>query len=155
MYTTGIIHTSRSFHIYTDTGDNLQCTIIHGASPCLNLPLLTLLCSPLPPFYLLGTLLAVTGSVHLGPRLLVNWPALSHPSSQPLPSPNFPEPLVAQRLTKTNSGPVRRLLSGTLKKSGLLTSGTCHCRVWLTTERACCILNHCANNPPLFTVYNI
>ncbi len=30
----------------------------------------TPLCSP---FYLLGTLLAVTGSVHLLPRLLVNW----------------------------------------------------------------------------------
>ncbi len=40
------------------------------------LPLLILLCSPLlpllTPFYLLGTLLAVTGSVHLGLRLLVN-----------------------------------------------------------------------------------
>jgi hypothetical protein len=43
---------------------------IHGAFPLLFcLPLLIPLCSP---FYLLGTLLAVTGSVHLGLRLLVN-----------------------------------------------------------------------------------
>jgi hypothetical protein len=31
---------------------NLQCTVIHGASPCFYLPLLTLLCSPLLPFLL-------------------------------------------------------------------------------------------------------
>jgi hypothetical protein len=40
------------------------------------LPLLIPLCLPFAPlsapFYLLGTLLAVTGSVHLGLRLLVN-----------------------------------------------------------------------------------
>ncbi len=49
------------------------------------LPLLT-------PLYLLGTLLAVTGSVHLGLRLLVNWPSLSQPFPQSLPPPNSPEP---------------------------------------------------------------
>jgi hypothetical protein len=52
MYTTGIIQTSQAFHIYTDKGNNLQCTIIHGASPCFYLPLLTLLCSPFNPFLL-------------------------------------------------------------------------------------------------------
>jgi hypothetical protein len=40
------------------------------------LPLLIPFCSPLlsfpTPLYLLGTLLAMTGSVHLGLRLLVN-----------------------------------------------------------------------------------
>jgi hypothetical protein len=50
-----------------------QCTTIHGAFPLLLSPLADLPLSPLLPyFYLLGTLLAVTGSVHLGLRLLVN-----------------------------------------------------------------------------------
>ncbi len=53
------------------------------------LPLLIPLCSP---FYLLGTLLAVAGSVHLGLRLLVNWPPLSQPFPQTLPPSKFPEP---------------------------------------------------------------
>jgi hypothetical protein len=39
----------------------------------------------LDPFTYLETLLAVTGSVHLGLRLLVNWPPLSQPF--PIPSP--------------------------------------------------------------------
>jgi hypothetical protein len=47
-----------------------------GIPPAFSLPLLISLLSPLAPlsipFYLLGTLLAVTGSVHLGLRLLVN-----------------------------------------------------------------------------------
>ncbi len=37
------------------------------------------------PFYLLGTLLAVTGSVHPGPRLLINWPPLPQPLLIPSP----------------------------------------------------------------------
>jgi hypothetical protein len=50
---------------------------IHGAFPLLfSSPLADCPLSPLAPlltpFYLLGTLLAVTGSVHLGLRLLVN-----------------------------------------------------------------------------------
>ncbi len=52
---------------------------------------LPFLCSPFVPFYLLGTLLAVIGSVHLVSRLLVNWsfhfPPLAHipltPKSRP------------------------------------------------------------------------
>ncbi len=61
-------------------------------SPCFLLsPFFTPLCSPFAPLYLLGTLLAVIGSVHLVPRLLVNWsshfPPLAHipliPKSQP------------------------------------------------------------------------
>jgi hypothetical protein len=66
-----------------------------------------------PPFYLLGTLLAVTGIVHLGLRLLVNWPPLSHPSPKPSPS-KIPRTLTAQRLTKTTSEIFRLLLSGTI-----------------------------------------
>ncbi len=67
---------------------------IHGAIPLAFL--LPFANSPLSPlcisFYLLGTLLAVTGIVHLGLRLLVNCPHLPHPSpSPPLPS-KFPEP---------------------------------------------------------------
>ncbi len=69
--------------------------------------------SPLPPPYLLGTLLAVTGSVHLGLRLLVNWPPLSQPFTQTLPL-QIPRTPTAQRLTKTTSGIIRRLLSGTI-----------------------------------------
>jgi hypothetical protein len=46
---------------------------IHGAIPLLFSPLANSLLLPfLTPFYLLVTLLAVTGSVHLGLRLLVN-----------------------------------------------------------------------------------
>jgi hypothetical protein len=55
--------------MYTYTGYN-----IHGAIPLLfYLPLLIRLLLPLlVPFTYLETLLAVTGSVHLGLRLLVN-----------------------------------------------------------------------------------
>jgi hypothetical protein len=46
---------------------------IHGALPLLFLSPCCLPFVPLSgPFYLLGTLLAVTGFVHLGLRLLVN-----------------------------------------------------------------------------------
>ncbi len=54
--------------MYTDTD-----YIIHGAYPLLFSPLANSLLLSLPtPFYLLGTLLAVTGSVHLGLKLFVN-----------------------------------------------------------------------------------
>jgi hypothetical protein len=54
--------------MYTNTGYN-----IHGAFSLLFVFLANSLLLPFPtPFYLLGTLLAVTGSVHLGLRLLVN-----------------------------------------------------------------------------------
>ncbi len=65
------------------------------------------------PFYLLGTLLAVTGIVHLGLRLLVHWPPLPHPSPKPSPL-QIPRTPTAQRLTKTTSGIFRLLLSGTI-----------------------------------------
>ncbi len=71
----------------------LQCT--WRIPLAFRLPLLipfVPLCSPfMAPFYLLETLLAVTGSVHLGLRFLVNWPPLTHPSPKPSPS-KFPEP---------------------------------------------------------------
>ncbi len=85
--------------------------------PCFYLPLLILLCSPFQPswplFYLLRTLLAVTGSVHFGLRLLVNWPPLSHPFPKPSPL-QIPWTPITQRLTKTTSGIIRHLLSGTI-----------------------------------------
>ncbi len=69
-------------HIYnwyqSSTTVILLCTRIQNAiymarSPCFLSPLADSLLLPFPtPFYLLGTLLAVTGSVHLGLRLLVN-----------------------------------------------------------------------------------
>ncbi len=63
----------------------------------------------LTPLYLHGTLLAVTGSVHLGLRSLVNWPPLS-----PNPSPlQIPRTQVIKRLTMTTSR-IQRLLSRTL-----------------------------------------
>jgi hypothetical protein len=103
-------HSNVSSILYTH-GHRLQCITIHGAFPLLLSPLadspLPPFCSPFNPFYLLGTLLAVTGSVHLGLRLLANWPPLSQPS--PLQIPRTP---VTQRLTKTTSGRIRRLLSG-------------------------------------------
>ncbi len=61
-------------------------------SPCFLSPLAeSLLLSFWIPFYLLGNPPSVTGSIHLGLRLLVDWP----PLSQPLPIPphsKFPEP---------------------------------------------------------------
>ncbi len=83
----------QAFIMYTT-----QVKIYMARSPCLSispcwsplLPLLPLLPFPIP-FYLLGTLLAVTGSVHLGLRLLVNWPSLTQPFPKPSPS-KFPEP---------------------------------------------------------------
>ncbi len=57
------------------------------------LPLLIPFCSPFwPLFTYLETLLAVTGSVHLSLRLLVNWPPLSQPFPQSLPPPNSQNP---------------------------------------------------------------
>ncbi len=80
-------------------------------SPCW-LPFASLLLPFQPPFYLLGTPLAVTGSVHLGLRLLVNWPPLFHPLPNPPPS-KFPGTPTIQHLTKTTSGRIWHLLSGT------------------------------------------
>ncbi len=58
--------------LYTRT----QITMYTVHSPCFPSPLADSPCLPFAPlatpFYLLGTLLAVTGSVHLGLRLLVN-----------------------------------------------------------------------------------
>ncbi len=94
-------------------GHRLQFTTIHGAFPLLSSPLASSPLSPLcTPFYLLGTLLAVTGFVHLSLRLLVNWPPLFHPSPKPSPH-QIPRTPTAQHLTKTTSGLIRRLLSGT------------------------------------------
>ncbi len=66
------------------------------------------------PLYLLGTLLAVTGIVHLSLRLLVNLPHFPHTSPiSPPPPLQIPRTPTAQRLTKTTSGIFRLLLSGT------------------------------------------
>jgi hypothetical protein len=67
-------------------------TVYYRAIPLLSaFPFLILLCSPFVPLYLLGTLLAVIGSVHLVPRLLVNWsshfPPLAHIPLIPNPGP--------------------------------------------------------------------
>ncbi len=91
-----------------------QTTIYMAHSPLLLSPLAgSLLLSFPTPFYLLGTLLAVTGSVHLGLRLLVNWPPLSQPFPQSLPPLQIPRIQVTQRLTKMTLRRIRRLLSGT------------------------------------------
>ncbi len=96
MYATGIIHT---FRHSLCTQHRLQYTwripLAFLISPCW-FPLL-----PFPiPLYLLGTLLAVTGSVHLGLRLLVNWPPpLSYPFPKPSPS-KFPEPKLPSALLR-------------------------------------------------------
>ncbi len=70
-----------------------QLHIYMAQPPLLLLPFAGFPLSPLcVPFYLLGTLLAVTGIVHLGLRLLVNWPHLPHPSPNSPPPSKFPEP---------------------------------------------------------------
>ncbi len=80
--------TLQAFIIYTNTDYNL-----HGAVPLLFVSPCWFPFAPLSnPLYLLGTLLAVTGSVHLCLRLLVNWPPLSQPFPQSLPPPNSQNP---------------------------------------------------------------
>jgi hypothetical protein len=82
-------------------------------SPCFLFPLADSLLLPLlVPFTYLETLLAVTGSVHLGLRLLVNRPPLSQPFPNPSPL-QIPSTQVTRRLTKTTSR-IRLLLSGTV-----------------------------------------
>ncbi len=81
---------------HSDIYTQLLCT--HSGSQYMwRFPLLfTFLCrfpfAPLSvPFYLLGTLLAATGSVHPVPRLLVNWSLHLHPSPFRNPDPlGFP-----------------------------------------------------------------
>ncbi len=71
----------------------IQITIYMAHSPCFFTSPCWITFAPLSnPLYLLGTLLAVTWSVHLGLRLLVNWPPLSQPFSQSLPPPNSQNP---------------------------------------------------------------
>ncbi len=101
-------------------------------SPCSLSPPADSPLSPFVPlsnlFYLLGTLLAVTGSVHLGLRLLVNWPPLSQPFPQTLPL-QIPRTPITQHLTKTTSGTIQRLMSGT-KSLWLIPLRT----IWLGTK---------------------
>ncbi len=66
----------------------------------------------LVPSTYLETLLAVTGSVHLGLRLLVNWPPLPQPFPNPSPL-QIPRTQVIKRPTMTTSR-IRLLLSGTV-----------------------------------------
>ncbi len=75
MYITGIIH---SLHTYTR----------HNSTYVHDLPLVPLV----PLVYLLGTLLAVSGSVHLCSLLLVNWPPFVLPVAHVLPLPKIPTP---------------------------------------------------------------
>jgi hypothetical protein len=110
------IHCRHSVTLRTRTWITI-CTV-HGAFPLLCTPLAgpLLLFSFVPfltPFYLLGTLLAVTGSVHLSPRLFVNWPPLTQPFSLPPSLSQLLKP-VTPRLTTTTLGITRHLLSGTV-----------------------------------------
>ncbi len=93
---------------YTNMSYNVQLCMAH--SPYFISPCWSSLALPFVLFYLLGTLLAVTGSVHLSPRLLVNWLSLTQPS--PFQIPRVP---ITPRLTKTTSGMTRHLLSGTVR----------------------------------------
>ncbi len=83
-------------------------------SPCFLSPLADYSLLPfLVPSTYLETLLAVTGSVHLGLRLLVNWPPLPQPFPNPYPL-QIPRTQITiiKRLTITTSR-TRLLLSGT------------------------------------------
>jgi hypothetical protein len=94
--------------MYTNTDYN-----IHGAIPLLFVSPCWFPFAPLSsPLYLPGTLRAVTGSVHLGLRLLVNWPPLSQSFPQSLPL-QHPRTQVTKRLTMTTLR-IRLLLSGTV-----------------------------------------
>ncbi len=81
-------------------------------SPCFT-PLAESLLSPFfVPFTSLETLLAVTGSAHLGLRLPINWPPLSQPF--PIPSPlRIPSTQVKYMRLTTTTSRIRLLLSRT------------------------------------------
>ncbi len=113
--------------MYTYTGYNIYM----AHSPCFLSSLAdSLLPSLLVPFTYLETLLAVTGSVHLGLRLLINWPPLSQPF--PTPSPlQIPSAQVTKRLTKMTSR-IRLLLSGT----ALLYTSTEHLKIVYTSPQS-------------------
>jgi hypothetical protein len=88
--TTGILLCTRT---------RTQFILYMAHSPCFLSPLADSHLLPFStPLYLLGTLLAVTGSVHLVPRLLVNYlpqfPHLAHiPPLSKIPTPRgFPDP---------------------------------------------------------------
>jgi hypothetical protein len=96
----------------------LQCTTIHGAFPLLLSPLAN---SPLPPLFtpLLLTWNPPSCDRIRPPRSQV---ACILTSPDPTPpqtlSPSIPSTPITQRLTKTTSGIIRRLLSGTLGMVG-------------------------------------
>jgi hypothetical protein len=121
MYMHNWCHSSISGILYTH-GHKLQCTTIHGAFPLLLSPLTSSPFLPLcVPFYLLGTLLAVTGSVHLVPRLLVTTPLFphlalvpSHPKSRP--PLGFPDPNMHLIRTTLRTQPIS---SQTVMSSGI------------------------------------
>ncbi len=106
---------------------------IHGASPCFLSPLADSLLLPLlDPLTYLETLLAVTGSVHLGLRLLVNWPPLCQPFPNP-PPPQIPRTQIIKRLTMTTSR-IRLLLSGTVTLQPYDISSAIHLGFWLFVQ---------------------
>jgi hypothetical protein len=81
MYITGIIH---SLHTYA----RHISTYVHDLPLVPLVPLVPLI----PLVYLLGTLLAVSGSVHLFSLLLVNWPPFVLPVAHVLPLSKIPTP---------------------------------------------------------------
>jgi hypothetical protein len=107
-----------SIHLYTQ----IQIAMFTMHSPCF-IPLAPL--APLyDPLHLLGTLRAVTGSVHLGLCLLVNCP-LHFPSLAHIPRLQNPDPLgfltskytfirMASRTWLTRSRTIRVLISSFL-----------------------------------------
>ncbi len=110
IFTTNVIQTFQPFFIYTNTDYN-----IHGAFPLL-------FASPCRfPFAPLSISLLLTWNPPScdrirPPRSQVDCKLTSPvPTLFPNPPPSkFPEPQFTQRLTKTTSGIIRRLLSGTL-----------------------------------------
>ncbi len=94
---------------------------------CFSFPLADSLLSPFfVPFTYLETLLAVTGSVHFGLRLLINWPPLSQPFPLP-PHSKFPVPRLNMRLTSTTSR-IWLLLSRTVGIALVLRCWAVFCR---------------------------
>jgi hypothetical protein len=112
MYTTGIIQPSQAFFMYTNTDYN-----VHGAFPLLFVPLAN---SPLSPFAPLSDPLLLTWNPPSCDRIrppqsqvACKLTSSDPPFSQTLPL-QIPRTQLAQRLTTTTSGPIRRLLSGTI-----------------------------------------
>ncbi len=117
MYITSTIHTIQAFFMYTDMNYNVQLYIAHSPcfiSPCW-LPFAFPLCSPFDPLLLTWNPPSCDRIRPPRSQVTCKLTSLDPPSPQPSPFQISRAP-ITPRLTKTTSGPIRHLLSGTVVK---------------------------------------